>query len=67
MISRNISLLHAIPQMPINLDPNRLDQRIDIEKQREESSKLENFTSNRKFEMTRKRSATNISNDVHSA
>ena len=32
VISKNIPKLHAF-QMPIKLDPNRLDQRSDLEKQ----------------------------------
>ena len=32
LISKNISLYHVIHQMPIKLDPNKLDQRINIEK-----------------------------------
>ena len=32
LISRNISLYHVIHQMPIKLDPNKLDQRSNVEK-----------------------------------
>ena len=32
LISKNISLYHVIHQMPIKLDPNKLDQRSNIEK-----------------------------------
>lgn len=72
MLARNIPLFNGIHQMPIKLDPNRLDQGNGIE----ESLRVNNAKyhqscrlsfSNSKLERARKRSAaTNISDDAHS-
>ena len=71
MIARNIPLFHAIHQMPIKLDPKRLDQGGGIEETlRKNNAKYHQSCrlsfSNSKLERARKRSATNISDDAHS-
>ena len=72
MLARNIPLFNGIHQMPIKLDPNRLDQGNGIEESlRVNNAKYQQSCrlsfSNSKLERARKRSAaTNISDDAHS-
>lgn len=70
MIARNIPLFHEIRQMPIKLDPKRLDHGDGIEETlRKNHAKYHQSCrisfSNSKLERARKRSATNTCDDSH--